>query len=326
MVNVPCKAYASMINSTLGQFGLVTAGEFSNAVMDCGLYVNGVNVGARYDGSMSGSSKIGSCDPWLDWANWDDATKQNYMTLAKSSMDSLQVSSELLSPFEHYRCVLTKNSTQNWFFWTWKIGNSSVHGTVMSPQWSYQLGLENGWMPTDPRSAVGTCGNGSPFKGPLKSYQTGGAGAGSIPASATTDISWPPATLSDAGAVSLLPSYTPTGSLVTLPPPTFTANASESTTSVDVGSGWTNPDDSAGMMVPIIGCSYLDPWVGNAEPPSPLCSAGAVANAAAAKPAIQTVSSSTSTSTSAIITVAAIVRTSLASPSGPTRTVTGSKA
>lgn len=194
-----------------------------------------------------------------------------------------------------------------------------MHGTVMSPHWSYQLGLQNGWMPTDPRSAVGTCGNGSPFNGPLKSFQTGGAGAGNIPASATAEISWPPATMSKAGAVSLLPSYTPTGPLVTLPPPTFTA-------SVDAGSGWTNPDDKAGMMVPIVGCSYLDPWVGDAKPPSPLCSAGAVATAAAAKPVVQTMPTSKPTSTSAVLTVAAAVRTSLTNSAKSTSAVTNAKA
>lgn len=172
----------------------------------------------------------------------------------------------------------------------------------MSPHWSYQLGLENGWMPTDPRTAVGTCGNKSPFDGPLKAYQTGGAGAGTIPASATADIPWPPASLSNAGAVSLLPSYTPTGALVTLPGPSFT-----STVTVDVGSGWTNPSDQAGMMVPVAGCTYLDPWVGDADPPSPLCSA----NVAAAKAAL-----STATSTAGESTVSHAVETSISTVKG----------
>lgn len=109
MVDVPCAAYGSMINNTLADFGLVTAGEFSNAVMDCGLYVNGVNVGSRYDGTMGGSSKVGSCDPWLNWAKWDDATKQNYMKLAKASMDSLQVSVLLFfTSLSSTSCVFAK--------------------------------------------------------------------------------------------------------------------------------------------------------------------------------------------------------------------------
>ena len=38
-----------------------------------------------------------------------------------------------------------------------QIGNDSVTGTVQAPLWSYKLGLENGWMPKDPREAVGKC-------------------------------------------------------------------------------------------------------------------------------------------------------------------------
>lgn len=162
---------------------------------------------------------------------------------------------------------------QNWFFWTWKIGNSSVTGKVMAPHWSYQLGLENGWMPTDPRAAIGSCGGGSPFDGPLAPSNTGGSGADSIPASVSSSLAWPPATLSNAGAVTLLPSYTPTGAVPTLPGPTFTATSGKATTTISGGNGWENSADNAGLMTDLAGCSYLDPWVGNADPPSPLCSA-----------------------------------------------------
>ena len=51
--------------------------------------------------------------------------------------------------------------------------------------WSYKLGLENGWMPLDPRDAVGTCDTlgvqfNQPFPGDYPSWQTGGSGAGSF--------------------------------------------------------------------------------------------------------------------------------------------------
>jgi len=39
------------------------------------------------------------------------------------------------------------DALQNFFFWTWKIGNSTVLGTSSSPLWHYQLGLERGWIP-----------------------------------------------------------------------------------------------------------------------------------------------------------------------------------
>jgi len=199
-------------------------------------------------------------------------TKLAYMTFAKASMDALQ----------------------NWFFWTWKIGNSTA-GRCESPQWSYQLGLENGWMPTDPRTAMGQCGNDSPFEGSLSAWQTGGAGAGSIPTDVLAGLAWPPPSILFPNSVTspgtLLPTYSPTGSPVTLPGPTFTPVSGSAsvqiTASVDVGNGWNNPADTAGMMGPIPGCSYLDPWGGSSvSPPSPLCTGAPAARAEAVEATI----------------------------------------
>lgn len=152
-----------------------------------------------------------------------------------------------------------------------------MSGKVETPAWSYQLGLENGWMPKDPREAEGVCGNSNPWNPPLRSWQTGGAGAGNIPASVTASLAWPPPTISNAGAISLLPSYTSTGAIVTLPGPTFTTSqGSTATATVDVGNGWENSGDNAGMNVEVPTCSYLDPWIGpTAAPPSPLCGGAA---------------------------------------------------
>ena len=145
-------------------------------------------------------------------------------------------------------------------------------GKVETPHWSYQLGLENGWMPTDPRSAIGFCGNTDPWSPPFAPWQTGGAGAGDIPASVTSALAWPPATLSNGGPVASLPAYTPTGTVVTLPVPSFT-HSSKATATINAGNGWANSADTEGMFVPIPTCSYLDPWIGpTASPPSPLCS------------------------------------------------------
>lgn len=65
-----------------------------------------------------------------------------------------------------------------------------------------------------------------------------------------------------------LPQYTPTAAVPTLANPTFT-----SASSVDVGNGWNNAADTAGLMTDIASCTYLDPWVGtNAAAPTALCS------------------------------------------------------
>lgn len=116
-------------------------------------------------------------------------------------------------------------------------------------------------MPIDPRTAIGTCASldvsGPIFDGQFQSWQTGGVGAGTIAASATAAFPWPPAAISNVGApVNLLPTYTPTGSIVSLPPPTLTPTP---TKSVDVD-GWFNSKDTAGAPTPVAGCTYPDSW------------------------------------------------------------------
>jgi glucan 1,3-beta-glucosidase len=248
----PCDDWGKMMNDSMVNFGLTGAGEFSNAVTDCGLWLNNVNEGTRYEGTYSSEGpwpSQGSCTEWTDWQNWDQTMKDGIEKFALASMDALQ----------------------NWFFWTWKIGNSTRSGKIESPAWSYQLGLEQGWMPKDPRSASGVCGNTSPWTPPLKPWQTGGTGAGLNVQS--DGLQWPPASITNGGLLASLPSYTPTGTIVTLPGPTFT-QSSGSNVKIDAGSGWANPSDTVGMYVQIQGCSYLDPWIGPTATPPPVCAAG----------------------------------------------------
>ena len=245
----PCNDWGETMNSTMTNFGMTSAGEFSNAVTDCGLWLTDVNEGTRYEGTYTRDGpwpRVGSCTQWTDWQNWDQQMKNDVKTFAMASMDALQ----------------------NWFFWTWKIGNSTRSGKVETPAWSYQLGLEQGWMPQDPRQATGVCGNTSPWTPPLKPWQTGGTGAGLNVQSA--GLQWPPASISNGGPIGSLPHYTPTGTLITMPGPTLT-QSSGSNVKIDVGNGWANPSDTRGMYVPIQSCSYLDPWIGPNATPPPVC-------------------------------------------------------
>ena len=141
-----------------------------------------------------------------------------------------------------------------------QIGNSSVTGIVSAPMWSYSLGLQQGWMPQDPREAVGICGTlGVQFNQPVNSFpswQTGGAGAGTISASVTDTIEQYPPTLSNAmnANPTLLPHYSALSANPTLPPETFT---SATTTG---GNGWADAQDTMLAPAPIAGCSYPDAW------------------------------------------------------------------
>ena len=70
----------------------------------------------------------------------------------------------------------------------------------------------------------------------------------------------------------MLPSYTPTGAIITLPVPTFTSSGSSATVTVNAGNGWANSADNQELFVAIATCNYLDPWVNPlTSPPSPLC-------------------------------------------------------
>lgn len=91
-ISQPCTAWAAAQNTSMSQFGLTVAGEFSLAINDCGLYVNGVGLGTRYEGTYQGSSTaIGPCEPWTDYATWSDSMKADIQQFALASMDALQV-------------------------------------------------------------------------------------------------------------------------------------------------------------------------------------------------------------------------------------------
>ncbi|HEV7736312.1 MAG TPA: hypothetical protein VGO47_02925, partial [Chlamydiales bacterium] len=62
------------------------------------------------------------------------------------------------------------------------------------------MGLEIGIIPKDPREAVGACNAigvslNDPFEGTYSSWQTGGAGAGAIDPTISSEFPWPPTTV-----------------------------------------------------------------------------------------------------------------------------------
>jgi hypothetical protein len=215
--------WSSLITNNQQSFGVSIAGEFSNGFNDCGLFLLGVTQ----------PPQTADCAKWQDASTWDDATKAGVMNFAMASMDALQ----------------------QWFFWTWKVGNAT-NGVVSSPLWSYKAGLEGGWIPKDPRTAVGFCSQigqpVTPFGGQFLPWQTGGTGAGQILA----QHPWPPATIAPGLNVGALPTYTSTGPINTLPPPTFSPEPKPKPTL----NGWYNKDDTAGAPATIAGVTYPDAW------------------------------------------------------------------
>lgn len=190
-----------------------------------------------------------------------DGIKQFVM----GSMDAMHMPGYMFWTWKVCACVLVAAHTISEFihfgYSKLQIGTSSVTGVPSAPMWSYQLGLENGWMPLDPREAEGTCATlnvafGVNFTGQFPAWQTGGADAGVFQPSATSTIEIYPPTLSNAmnANPTLLPFYTDVSANPTLPATTFTG------ATVSVGNGWADPQDTALAPAPVPGCIYPDAW------------------------------------------------------------------
>ncbi|KAJ3982630.1 exo-beta-1,3-glucanase [Lentinula detonsa] len=235
-------AWAIATNQSSKAFGVTLGGEFSTAINDCGLWLNGIGPG----------SSNPECPIWDDWASYNVSTVASLKEITLATMDALQ----------------------NFFFWTWKIGNSTVLGTSSNPLWHYRLGLQQGWVPSDPRDAIGHCASilnsAQIFDGNYPVTATGGAGAGIIDPAQTSSHAFPPPSMSPSFTgtqMTLLPTYTATGIVKTLSAPTFTAAPSAA-----VGTGWNNTADNSSAYVPVAGCFYPDSWDAvNASLPTATC-------------------------------------------------------
>lgn len=207
------------------------------------------------------------------------------MDALQARLPSLPFLPSFLSLPKRHVELTTSGPPQHWFFWNWKIDPSSKYNAIRAPLWSYQLGLQEGWMPLDPRDSTGACasyGISSPFAGPLKPTQTGGAGAGTIDAAWSTSYgAWPVTSINPVSIgvdATKLPRYTATGSLTALPVPQFTVRGKV----VDAGSGWAVGGVGDGKAsVPVGGCAYPDPWNAvNDSIPNPACGVSGAAGAA----------------------------------------------
>ncbi|KAL8292058.1 hypothetical protein RQP46_001524 [Phenoliferia psychrophenolica] len=270
----PCSWWSEAMNaSTLG-FGLTIAGEWSVAINDCGKWINNVGNGQRYDGTYITPGEttvaydaVGSCDSWDAWWDYTPAIKAGLKNVAEAHMDSLR----------------------HWFFWTWKTGYSSQVGNIVNPQWNYQLGLEQGYIPANPRTARGVCPSLLAAAGvevaqdpapTLSPWMTGGTGAGTI--LATDQLSsfgaWPPLSLGSTVATNF-PTFTPTGVVTTLQPePTPTSLPAGVVSVGSPGNGWADSNDNGGWLVKVAGCSYPNPWSGVAATvPTAPCTGSALA-------------------------------------------------
>jgi glucan 1,3-beta-glucosidase len=116
---------ACSMGSSLSSFDLwIFVGEWTPAMTDCAKYLNGRGVGSRYDGTFPGSTPIGSCTG----------------ITGKASTFSSSFKKFLREVWEAQVIAYEKGS--GWIQWTWKAEDAD--------EWSYQAGLQNGWIPQDP--------------------------------------------------------------------------------------------------------------------------------------------------------------------------------
>lgn len=102
----------------------IVVGEWSPASTDCAKYLNGRGVGSRYDGSYPNTPRVGSCNGLSGQGSTFSA---DYKTFLRQFWEAQVVSYE-------------KGS--GWIQWTWKAEQAD--------EWSYQAGLEYGWIPHNP--------------------------------------------------------------------------------------------------------------------------------------------------------------------------------
>lgn len=87
----PCQQWAAGFNQTAASYGFNGAGEWSLAINDCGVYLNNVGSGSRFDGTypnatMPDYAAVGDCAPWNDYPAWDADTKQGLINVALAQM------------------------------------------------------------------------------------------------------------------------------------------------------------------------------------------------------------------------------------------------
>lgn len=130
-------------------FGPTMVGEWSQADTDCTPYLNGMGSGARWTGTFYGTSgpscAAGDASCTCDAAN---APAADFSAAYKSFL-AVWAQAQM-SAFER---------SWGWFYWTWK--------TEAAPLWSYQAGLEGGFLPAHAGRRSWECGMEVPSFGSL---------------------------------------------------------------------------------------------------------------------------------------------------------------
>ncbi len=129
--------HVSYVCSNSGTYGgadkWTVVGEWTGAMTDCAKYLNGYGVGARYDGTYPGSSKVGDCSFQNDITQWSASFKA----------DTRKYIEAQIATFEKV--------TQGWMWWNFKtegaaewdlfrLVDAGVFPAITNGQVQYQYG------------------------------------------------------------------------------------------------------------------------------------------------------------------------------------------
>jgi glucan 1,3-beta-glucosidase len=97
-----CKSATDRILYDIELTQSVVVGEWTGAMTDCAKYLNGLDRGARYDGTFPGSSKIGDCGFQNDITQWS----QNFKDDTRKYIEA--------------QIAAYETKTEGWFWWNFK--------------------------------------------------------------------------------------------------------------------------------------------------------------------------------------------------------------
>lgn len=121
-INDHVKTACDFGNQMAGINKWTISGEWTGAITDCAKWLNGLGKGARYDGTLDGSSPKGSCDG-----------KYTGTVAALSATDKNNIGKFIEAQLDAFE------KAEGWIFWTWK--------TESAPEWHMKDLLAEGIFP-----------------------------------------------------------------------------------------------------------------------------------------------------------------------------------
>ncbi|KAJ2746129.1 hypothetical protein GGI20_001614 [Coemansia sp. BCRC 34301] len=135
-IEMVAKMAEDVLNFDKSSIGVVV-GEFSAATHDCTKYINGLGRGSRWEGTLEGVADhplcpFATCSCTGDYGSNHEEFSAHYKRFLRNYVDA--------------QLAIYDVELAGWFFWNFR--------TEGAPEWDYLLGIEQGWIPRFPRTAM----------------------------------------------------------------------------------------------------------------------------------------------------------------------------